>query len=105
MAGTITVRTDTNDFAASVDTFIVYIDYPNPLGNPLQVNERWDDAFIKAQYVKYLTMKIMDKDKAIIDKLDAIAEHVMAGNPVILVQGPKDVHGQYLADFILENIR
>lgn len=101
---TITVRNDTNDFAASADTFIVYIDFPNTLGNPLQVNERWTPEFILGQYKRYLTLKLQQKDEATINKLDAIAAHVMNGMPVILVQGPKDVHGQYLADFIMENI-
>ncbi len=101
---TITVRTKEDDVAATADTFIVYIDFPNTLGNPLQVNERWDTAFILEQYKRYLTLKLKHKDEATINKLDTIAIHVMNGSPVILVQGPKDVHGEYLADFIMANI-
>lgn len=101
---TISVVSSDYKIAASADTFIVYIDYPNTLGNPLQVNERWDAAFILEQYKRYLTLKLQQKDEATINKLDAIAAHLMNGMPVILVQGPKDVHGQYLADFIMENI-
>ncbi|AHC56526.1 hypothetical protein JJJA_0010 [Achromobacter phage JWDelta] len=100
----ITVITKPADIAATADTLMLDIEYPNALGNPLGVNERWDADFLKEQYSKYILMKIRDNDEAAMNRLNAIAEHAMAGGPVILIQGAKDVHGQVLADFIQAQI-
>lgn len=94
-----------DEIAATADTLFVHIYYPNTLGNPLQINERWDAAFIQDQYRKYLTLKLKQKDEATIAKLDLIANHLMEGKGVVMIQGTNDVHGQLLADFIEQQIK
>lgn len=82
------------------DTHEIGIAFPQTLGNPLRVNERWSVEYIQEMYSKYLLQKLNQKNELFILKLDYIAGLVMGGKQVILIQDPVDVHGQLLADFI-----
>ncbi|QDH84132.1 hypothetical protein KMC56_gp13 [Achromobacter phage vB_AxyP_19-32_Axy12] len=94
-----------NDCGEVTDDMCLHmINYPNPLGNPLRVNERWDADFIKEMYSKFILTKIRDKDEAVINELDLIASRVMDGHQVVFYQDDYEVHGQVLADFIMGTI-
>lgn len=87
------------------DSSVYDIEFPQTLGNPLQINERWGEDFIKEQYNRYLGLKLRQQDSLTLQKLDSIAGDVMAGKQVVLTQGTNDVHGQVLADFIEGQIK
>lgn len=82
------------------DAVHIEIEFPQTLGNPLRTNERWTKEFILENYQKYITMKLAQKDEKTLAKLDQIANLVIEGKQVVLVQGTMDVHGEWLAKYI-----
>ena len=82
----------------------INIVFPSTLGNPLRVSELWSKEFVQKNYLKYLNLKIKDRDELTINKLNYIAEQIMDGKNVVLLQSTEDVHGEVLAKFIMDTI-
>lgn len=84
----------------------IYIGRGSPLGNPYPVKEYSRETAI-ALYGPWLKRQLFDKNEAVIDALDDIANRVMAGETVKLLCfcKPLHCHGDVIKKLVCEAIQ